>query len=91
MRRINELRSRPEATSGDVAFLSNYAQERGWLTAYQVRKLQEGRGSRLSIHGYQIFDKMDDGPEGITYKALHPALLQPVTLSPGAGGLARPC
>lgn len=78
--RIDELRSRPEATWGDVSSLSNYAQERGWLTAYQARELQEGRGDQLTVHGYRIFDKVDEGPGGITYKALHPALQQPVSL-----------
>jgi eukaryotic-like serine/threonine-protein kinase len=78
--RVDELSSRPEATAGDVASLSKYAQERGWLTAYQARELQDGRGAALTIHGYKIFDKLGDGPSGITYKALHPALQQPVSL-----------
>src|SRR5206468_6410720 len=52
----------------------------GWLTPYQVRELQEGRGNKLVIHGYRIFDKIDDGPAGTTFKALHPALMQPVSL-----------
>lgn len=78
--RIDELRSRPEASAGDVASLTSYAQQRGWLTPYQVRELQEGRGDRLVVHGYRIFDKIDDGPGGTTFKALHPALMQPVSL-----------
>src|SRR4051812_33297783 len=77
--RIKELESRPEAVWGDVVSLSNYAQERGWLTPYQTTELREGRGQGLNIIGYQIFDRLDDGPAGTTYKALHPALLQPVS------------
>jgi eukaryotic-like serine/threonine-protein kinase len=78
--RVGELESRPEAESGDVVSLSTYAQERGWLTAYQAQELREGRGHRLAVAGYRIFDKLDDGPAGVTFKALHPALLQPVSL-----------
>ena len=78
--RIDELRSRPEAVWGDVVSLSNFAQERGWLTAYQAHELREGRGDGLAVGGYRIFDKLNDGPGGVTYKALHPALQQPVSL-----------
>jgi eukaryotic-like serine/threonine-protein kinase len=77
---VNELKARPEAAWGDVVSLSNYAQDRGWLTPYQTLELREGRGSKLTIGGYQIFDKIADGPSGVTYKALHPALQQPVSL-----------
>jgi serine/threonine protein kinase len=78
--RVGELESRPEAESGDVVSLSNYAQERGWLTPYQAQELREGRGHRLAVGAYRIFDKLDDGPAGVTFKALHPALQQPVWL-----------
>ena len=78
--RVGELESRPEAESGDILSLANYAQERGWLTAYQAQELREGRGHRLAVGGYRIFDKLDDGPAGVTFKALHPALEQPVWL-----------
>jgi serine/threonine-protein kinase len=78
--RVGELKARPEAAWGDVAGLANYAQERGWLTPYQSRELQAGRGGQLSVAGYQIFDKIDESPAGTTYKALHPALQQPVAL-----------
>jgi serine/threonine protein kinase len=78
--RLDELRARPEAMWGDVASLANFAQERGWLTPYQTLELREGRGDRLTVHGYQIFDKIDEGPHGATFKAQHPALQQPVSL-----------
>jgi eukaryotic-like serine/threonine-protein kinase len=78
--RIEELRARPEAVWGDVISLANYAQDRGWLTAYQAQELREGRGNQLAVGGYRIFDKLADGPFGVTYKALHPALQQPVSL-----------
>jgi eukaryotic-like serine/threonine-protein kinase len=78
--RLEELEARPEAIWGDVVSLANYAQDRGWLTAYQTSELRDGRGHRLAIGGYRIFDKLDEGPAGTTFKALHPALANPVSL-----------
>jgi serine/threonine-protein kinase len=78
--RLDELQSRPEANWGDLVGLAQYAQDRGWLTAYQARELEEGRGGQLAVGGYRIVDKLDDGPAGVTYKAIHPALQQPVWL-----------
>jgi eukaryotic-like serine/threonine-protein kinase len=78
--RVDELQSRPEAAWGDVISLAGYAQAQGWLTEYQVRELQEGRGDRLAFNGYRIVDKLAESPAGVTYKALHPALMQPVSL-----------
>jgi eukaryotic-like serine/threonine-protein kinase len=77
---IGELAARPEAAWGDVAALGQFAQDRGWLTPYQLRELHAGRGHRLAVGAYRIFDQIADGPGGPTYKALHPALQQPVTL-----------
>jgi serine/threonine protein kinase len=78
--RIAELAARPEAGAGDVASLSAYAEHQGWLTAYQVRELRAGHGRRLAVGAYRIFDQLEDGPGGPTFKALHPALQQPVAL-----------
>lgn len=77
---VDELRARPEAQWGDVASLSDYARERGWLTAYQAQELSQGRGDALALGGYCIFDKVSDGPAGVTFRALHPALQQPVII-----------
>src|SRR3954470_15087157 len=78
--RLDELRSRPEAQWGDVDSLAHYAQDRGWLTAYQASEVRQGRGDRLAVGGYRIFAVLADGPAGVTYKATHPALQQPVSL-----------
>lgn len=78
--RIDELRNRPEAQWGDVDTLADYAQDRGWLTAYQVGEVRAGRGDRLAVGGYRISDVVADGPPGVTYMATHPALQQPVWL-----------
>ena len=42
---IEELRARPEALWGDVVSLAGYAQQQGWLTAYQAQELR-GRPRR---------------------------------------------
>jgi serine/threonine protein kinase len=78
--RIDELRNRPEAQWGDVDTLAHYAEERGWLTAFQAREVREGRGDGLAVGGYRISDFVAVGPPGITYKATHPALQQSVWL-----------
>ncbi|MBO0698538.1 MAG: serine/threonine protein kinase, partial [Zavarzinella sp.] len=78
--RVAELAARPEAAAGDVASLCAHAEHQGWLTAYQVRELKAGHGRRLAVGAYRIFDRLEDGPGGPTYKALHPALPQPVAL-----------
>lgn len=77
---IAELQARPEVVWNDVAALAKYAQDRGWLTTYQTTELSEGRGDRLNIAGYRIFDKIEEGPFGTHFKALHPALQQPVSI-----------
>ena len=77
---ITELRGRPEAIWGDVISLAKYAQDRGWLTPFQAKELREGRGDRLAVGGYRLFDVLADGPAGVTYKATHPALQHPVSL-----------
>ncbi|MSR52785.1 MAG: serine/threonine protein kinase [Gemmataceae bacterium] len=77
---IAELQARPEALWSDVDSLAKYAQDRGWLTPYQSTELIAGRGDRLNIAGYRIFDKIEEGAFGTHYKALHPALRQPVSI-----------
>jgi serine/threonine protein kinase len=78
--RLDELRNRPEAQWDDVDSLAHFAEERGWLTAYQAKEVRAGRGDRLAVGGYRIFDVLADGPPGVTYKATHPGIQQPVWL-----------
>lgn len=78
--RLDELRNRPEAQWDDVDTLAHFAEERGWLTAYQAKEVRAGRGDRLAVGGYRLSDVVADGPPGVTYKATHPALPQPVWL-----------
>jgi serine/threonine protein kinase len=78
--RVTELAGRPEAAWGDIVSLGNYARDQGWLTDYQLRELREGRGHRLAVGPYRIFDQVEDGPGGPTFKALHPAIQQPVAI-----------
>lgn len=78
--RIEQLRRRPEAVWGDVLSLGRYAEQQGWLSAYQVAEAREGRADGLSVGTYRVVDKLSAGPGGPTYKALHPSLTQAVSL-----------
>jgi len=79
--RLSELLTLPEAAWGDTDALARHAQQRGWLSAYQVSELREGRGHALTVVAYKLVEKLGEKPGTITYKALHPALPDPVSLS----------
>jgi serine/threonine protein kinase len=79
--RIAELEGRPEAAWGDVVSLGEFALKQGWLTPYQLTELREGRGHRLVVGAYHVFDRIADGPAGAAFKALHPSIPQPVALN----------
>ncbi|WP_020473840.1 serine/threonine protein kinase [Zavarzinella formosa] len=78
--RLSELQTLPEATWGDTDALARHAQERGWLSPYQVGELREGRGSQLVVGAYKLVEKLSEHSGYVTYKALHPALPNPVSL-----------
>ena len=78
---VEELKSRPEATCGDVRF--PFQLRTGARLVDRVSSARTARGTwsrACCVGGYRIFDKLDDGPGGVTFKALHPALQQPVSL-----------
>ena len=74
---------------GRRRYPAHYAEQRGWLTPTQAREVREGRVDQLAVGGYRIFDKLTDGPAGVTYKATHPALQLPVS-APAQARLAGP-
>ncbi len=79
--RLSELQRLPEADAGDTDGLARHAQQRGWLSPYQVNELREGRGGRLMVAAYRLVEKLTAAPGRVTYKATHPALPDPVSLS----------
>jgi eukaryotic-like serine/threonine-protein kinase len=78
--RLAELQNRPESHTSDLDGLANYAQNRGWLTAFQIYTLREGRGSQLAVGNYRLVDQISETDSGWNYLALHPALPNPVAV-----------
>src|SRR5262245_27011180 len=78
--RIEQLRALPEAAWGDILSLGRYAEQQGWLSAYQANEVREGRTDGLNIGNYGVVDRLSDGPGGPTVQAVHPSLSQPVTV-----------
>lgn len=86
--KVATLRSRPEFVWGDIISLGRYAEQLGWLTAFQASQAAEGRP--LLVGTYQLIDKVADGPSGPAYKVLHPALVQPARLRLISGNWLAP-
>ncbi len=52
----------PRALAGELI-------RRGWLTAYQVNQLMQGRGQRLLLGSYVLMDRLGEGGMGEVFKA----------------------
>jgi serine/threonine protein kinase len=76
--RIDELLRRPEPPQGDVEGVERFLEGKGWLTRFQIDEIRQGRGDRLTFHGYKLTEKLADLPNGTVYKAIHPALVDSV-------------
>lgn len=53
---------------------------RGWLTAYQAKRLLQGRGHKLVVGPYVILDRLGEGGMGQVFKARHRYLRRIVAL-----------
>ncbi|MBY0522173.1 MAG: protein kinase [Gemmataceae bacterium] len=54
--------------------------QRGWLTAYQVNQLLQGRGAELVVGGFVLLERIGEGGMGQVFKARHQKLGRIVAL-----------
>lgn len=77
---VQELVRQSEVPQENLAALCEALVERGLLTAFQARRIREGRGRELAFAGYPILDDLGPCPGGFALTAKHPSLRTPIIL-----------
>jgi WD40 repeat protein/serine/threonine protein kinase len=62
------------------AALGEELQKRGWLTAFQVHRLLQGRGRELVLGPYVVLDRIGEGGMGVVYEGRTPGSPKRVAL-----------
>jgi serine/threonine-protein kinase len=75
-----ELQRRPSAPAAEPRTLARDLLQRGWLTAYQVNQLLQGRGHELLVGSYVILERLGEGGTGQVFKARHQKMDRVVAL-----------
>lgn len=69
-----------QQTCRDPAALANELLRRGWLTSYQVERLQEGEAEQLVLGSYVLLQRLGEGGMGQVFKAQHRNLRRVVAI-----------
>src|SRR5262249_50034491 len=68
---LDEVNRRLVPRFSDLRALGKELLQRGWLTAYQVNHLLQGRGQDLLLGPYLILERLGEGGAGQVFKARH--------------------
>ena len=77
---VQELVRRSEVPQENLPALCEALVTRGLLTAFQSKRIREGRGRELAFAGYPILDDLGPCPGGFALRAKHPSLRTPIVL-----------